>query len=730
MQNTYQDLITDIQSKNPEIHQKLEGGKKFKLVTDFKPAGDQPEAIKQLVKGANKEELNQVLLGVTGSGKTFTMAQVIEKTNRPALILAPNKTLAAQLYGEMKSFFPDNAVEYFVSYYDYYTPEAYVPRSDTYIEKEASINEQIDRMRHSATRSLLERDDVIIVASVSCIYGLGSVEAYSKMTLSLKKDYEYSREQLIKTLVNLQYKRNDQSFYRGTFRARGEYLEIFPSHFEDRAWRLSLFGDKLEKIEEFDPLTGDLIQDLDVIKVYANSHYITPKPTIEQAIIKIKRELEVTLKKFKEQNKLLEAQRLEERVKFDLEMIEATGSCAGIENYSRFLSGRKPGEPPPTLFEYFPDNTLIFVDECHVTVPQLNGMYKGDRSRKSNLAEYGFRLPSCMDNRPLKFEEWDAMRTQTVFVSATPGPWELEQVKGKFVEQIIRPTGLIDPPVEIKPAKNQVDDLMHECKKTIDKNFRVLVTTLTKKMAEDLTEYFHENGIRVRYLHSDIDTLERIEIMRDLRLGVFDVLVGINLLREGLDIPECALVGILDADKEGFLRSETSLVQTIGRAARNLEGRVILYADKETKSIKKAIQETDRRRAIQVAYNIKHNIDAVSIKKEISDVLQNVYDKDYLKVGTGDNIGGNLKKHLKMLNKRMKDAATNLEFEEAGKIRDEIRNLEASELEIVLNPKIKHYNQENRTYPKGRSTMGLPGTRAQKGKKNGSKQNNYHWSSN
>jgi excinuclease ABC subunit B len=717
MQNTYQDLITEIQSKNPEIHQKLEGGKKFKLVTDFKPAGDQPEAIKQLVKGANKDELNQVLLGVTGSGKTFTMAQVIERTNRPALILAPNKTLAAQLYGEMKSFFPENAVEYFVSYYDYYTPEAYVPRSDTYIEKEASINEQIDRMRHSATRSLLERDDVIIVASVSCIYGLGSVEAYSKMTLSLKKDYEYSREQLIKTLVNLQYKRNDQSFYRGTFRARGEYVEIFPSHLEDRAWRLSLFGDKLEKIEEFDPLTGDLIQDLDVIKVYANSHYITPKPTIEQAIIKIKRELEVTLKKFKEQNKLLEAQRLEERVKFDLEMIEATGSCAGIENYSRFLSGRKPGEPPPTLFEYFPDNTLIFVDECHVTVPQLNGMYKGDRSRKSNLAEYGFRLPSCMDNRPLKFEEWDAMRTQTVFVSATPGPWELEQVKGKYVEQVIRPTGLIDPPVEIKPAKNQVDDLMYECKKTIDKNFRVLVTTLTKKMAEDLTEYFHENGIRVRYLHSDIDTLERIEIMRDLRLGVFDVLVGINLLREGLDIPECALVGILDADKEGFLRSETSLIQTIGRAARNLDGRVILYADKETKSIKKAIQETDRRRAIQVTYNKKHNIDAVSIKKEINDVLQSVYEKDYLKVGTGDNIGGNLKKHLRALNKRMKDAATNLEFEEAAKIRDEIRNIEASELEIVLNPKVKHYNQGNRTYPKGRSTMGLPGTRAQKGKK-------------
>ena len=717
MQNTYQDLITEIQSKNPEISPKLEGGKKFKLVTDFKPAGDQPKAINKLVNGAKKNEFNQVLLGVTGSGKTFTMAKVIELTNRPALILAPNKTLAAQLYGEMKTFFPENAVEYFVSYYDYYTPEAYVPRSDTYIEKEASINEQIDRMRHSATRSLLERDDVIIVASVSCIYGLGSVEAYSKMTLSLKKNYEYNREQLIKSLVNLQYKRNDQNFYRGTFRARGEYLEIFPSHLEDRAWRLSLFGDKLEKIEEFDPLTGDLIKDLNVIKVYANSHYITPKPTIEQAIIKIKKELEATVKKHKEQNKLLEAQRLEERTKFDLEMIEATGSCAGIENYSRFLSGRKPGEPPPTLFEYFPDNTLIFVDECHVTVPQLNGMYKGDRSRKSTLSEYGFRLPSCMDNRPLKFQEWDAMRTQTVFVSATPGPWELEQVKGKYVEQVIRPTGLTDPPVEIRSAKHQVDDLMHECRKTIEKNYRVLVTTLTKKMAEDLTEYLHENGIKVRYMHSDIDTLERIEIMRDLRLGVFDVLIGINLLREGLDIPECALVGILDADKEGFLRSETSLIQTIGRAARNIDSKVILYADKETKSIKKAIQETDRRRAIQVAYNKKHNINATTIKKEISDVLESIYEKDYIKVGTNDNVGGNLKKHLKALNKRMKEAATNLEFEEAAKIRDEIRKLEATELEIVLNPKVKQYSLNNKVYPKGRSTMGLPGTRAQKGKK-------------
>ncbi len=714
MENTYQDLITDIQSKNPKIGGKLEGGKKFKIKSDFKPAGDQPEAIKRLVKGANKEEFNQVLLGVTGSGKTFTMAKVIEATNRPALILAPNKTLAAQLYGEMKTFFPDNAVEYFVSYYDYYTPEAYVPRSDTYIEKEASINEQIDRMRHSATRSLLERDDVLIVASVSCIYGLGSVEAYSKMTLTLQKNYDYNREQIIKSLVALQYKRNDQNFYRGTFRARGEYLEIFPSHLEDRAWRLSLFGEKLEQIEEFDPLTGDKVRDLSLVKVYANSHYITPKPTIEQAVINIKKELEITLKKHKAENKLLEAQRLEERTKFDLEMIEATGSCAGIENYSRFLSGRKPGEPPPTLFEYFPDNTLIFVDECHVTVPQLNGMYKGDRSRKSTLAEYGFRLPSCMDNRPLKFEEWDLMRTQTIFVSATPGPWELDQTKGKFIDQVIRPTGLIDPPVEVRPAKNQVDDLMHECKKVVEKNHRVLVTTLTKKMAEDLTEYLHENGVKVRYLHSDIDTLERIEIMRDLRMGVFDVLVGINLLREGLDIPECALVGILDADKEGFLRSETSLIQTIGRAARNVDGKVILYADKETKSIKKAIQETDRRRSIQLAYNKKHKIDAKTVKKEISDILESVYEKDYVKISEGSNVGGNLKKHLKALDKKMKESASNLEFEEAAKIRDEIRKLQSTELEITLNPKIRQYDVKNKIYPKGRSTLGMPGTRVTK----------------
>ena len=714
MENTYQDLITDIQSKNPKIGGKLEGGKKFKIKSDFTPAGDQPDAIKKLVQGAKKNEFNQVLLGVTGSGKTFTMAKVIEATNRPALILAPNKTLAAQLYGEMKTFFPDNAVEYFVSYYDYYTPEAYVPRSDTYIEKEASINEQIDRMRHSATRSLLERDDVLIVASVSCIYGLGSVEAYSKMTLTLQKNYEYNREQIIKSLVALQYKRNDQNFFRGTFRARGEYLEIFPSHLEDRAWRLSLFGDKLEKIEEFDPLTGDQVRDLSLVKVYANSHYITPKPTVEQAIIKIRKELEETLKKHKAENKLLEAQRLEERTKFDLEMIEATGSCAGIENYSRFLSGRKPGEPPPTLFEYFPDNTLVFVDESHVTVPQLNGMFKGDRSRKSTLAEYGFRLPSCMDNRPLKFEEWDLMRTQTVFVSATPGPWELEQTKGKFIDQVIRPTGLIDPPVEIRPAKNQVDDLMHECKKVVENNYRVLVTTLTKKMAEDLTEYLHENGIKVRYLHSDIDTLERIEIMRDLRMGVFDVLVGINLLREGLDIPECALVGILDADKEGFLRSETSLIQTIGRAARNVDGKVILYADKETKSIKKAIKETERRRKIQLEYNKKNKIDAKSVKKEISDILESVYEKDYVKISQGSNIGGNLKKHLKGLDKKMKEAASNLEFEEAAKIRDEMRKLQSTELEITLNPKIRQYDVKNKIYPKGRSTLGMPGTRVTK----------------
>jgi len=711
MQNTYQEKSVHPITKDFLLGKKLEGGIKLSIVSDFKPAGDQPKAIKRLISGIKNKKNDQVLLGVTGSGKTFSMAKIIEASNRPALILAPNKTLAAQLYGEMKTFFPNNAVEYFVSYYDYYTPEAYVPRSDTYIEKEASINEQIDRMRHSATRSLLERDDVIIVASVSCIYGLGSVESYSKMTLGIKKNHEHDREQIIKTLVNLQYKRNDQNFHRGTFRVRGDNLEIFPSHLEDRAWRLSLFGNKIEKIVEFDPLTGNKIKNLDIIKLYANSHYVTPKPTIEQAIKEIKKELEITLKKHKSENKLLEAQRLEERTKFDLEMIEATGTCAGIENYSRFLTGRKPGEPPPTLFEYFPDNTLVFVDESHVTVPQLNGMYKGDHTRKKTLSEYGFRLPSCMDNRPLKFEEWDGMRTQTIFVSATPGPWELSQTSGEFVDQVIRPTGLCDPEVQIRPAKNQVDDLLSECKEMAKKNYRSLVTTLTKKMAEDLTEYLHENGVKVRYMHSDIDTLERIEIMRDLRMGVFDVLVGINLLREGLDIPECALVAILDADKEGFLRSERSLIQTIGRAARNVEGKAILYADKKTQSIEKAIEETNRRRKLQLDYNKKNNINATSIKKEITDILESIYEKDYTKIDIDSSVGHNLKKHLKSLKKKMKEAAEDLEFEKAAKIRDEIRKLEVSELEIGINPKIRHSKLQNKIYPEGRSTQGKPGTR-------------------
>jgi len=716
MQNTYQEKSSDPIGKDFLFGKKLEGGIKLTTVSDFSPAGDQPEAIKKLISGIKNKKNDQVLLGVTGSGKTFSMAKIIEALNRPALILAPNKTLAAQLYGEMRTFFPNNAVEYFVSYYDYYTPEAYVPRSDTYIEKEASINEQIDRMRHSATRSLLERDDVIIVASVSCIYGLGSVESYSKMTLGIKKNHEHNREQIIKTLVNLQYKRNDQNFHRGTFRVRGDNLEIFPSHLEDRAWRISLFGNKIENIAEFDPLTGSKTNDLNLVKLYANSHYITPRPTIEQAIKEIKKELEITLEKHKSENKLLEAQRLEERTRFDLEMIEATGTCAGIENYSRFLTGRKPGEPPPTLFEYFPDNTLVFVDESHVTVPQLNGMYKGDYTRKKTLSEFGFRLPSCMDNRPLKFQEWDAMRTQTIFVSATPGPWELQQTSGKFVDQVISPTGLCDPEVQISPAKNQVDDLLAECKEVAKKNYRSLVTTLTKKMAEDLTEYLHEHGVKVRYMHSDIDTLERIEIMRDLRMGVFDVLVGINLLREGLDIPECALVAILDADKEGFLRSERSLIQTIGRAARNLEGKVILYADKKTKSIKKAIEETDRRRKLQLQYNKKNNISATSIKKGITDILGSIYERDYTKIDIDTSIGHNLKKHLKSLKKKMKEAAENLEFEEAAKIRDEIRKLEASELEIGINPKIRQSKLQNKIYPEGRSTQGRPGTRPKRKK--------------
>jgi len=699
-------------NKKENFLKKLEGGKKFKLTSSFTPAGDQPTAIKQLREGLLTNQKNQVLLGVTGSGKTFTMAKIIEELNRPAIILAPNKTLAAQLYGEMKSFFNENAVEYFVSYYDYYTPEAYVPRSDTFIEKESAINEQIDRMRHSATRSLFEKDDVIIVASVSCIYGLGSPDSYSKMTFTFEKNNSYNREKIIKGLVELQYKRNDQNFYRGSFRVRGENIEIFPSHLEDRAWRISLDDEKIVSLKEFDPLTGDKTEDLNIIKIYANSHYITPRPTVQQAIKEIKAELVTTLKKFRKENKLLEAQRIDERTRFDLEMIEATGTCSGIENYSRFLSGRNPGEPPPTLFEYLPDNAIIFVDESHVTVPQLNGMYKGDHTRKKTLSDYGFRLPSCMDNRPLKFEEWDMMRSETIFVSATPGDWELDQSKGVFAEQIIRPTGLTDPDIFIRPAKNQVDDLLSECLKIVKKKQRVLATTLTKKMAEDLTEYLDENGIKVRYMHSEIDTLERIEIIRDLRLGVFDVLVGINLLREGLDIPECALVAILDADKEGFLRSETSLIQTIGRAARNVEGKVILYADKETKSIKKAIEETDRRRSKQELFNKKNNITAQSIQKEIGDILESVYEKDYLNVEKNIEIGGNLKKHLKSLKKDMHISADNLEFEKAAKIRDEIKKLENSDLGLAINSSIQKYGPNNSLY--GRSTQGKAGTKVKK----------------
>jgi excinuclease ABC subunit B len=714
MQNLLQTNILDKSNAKELSSSKLEGGKKFQLITEYTPAGDQPKAISFLKTEILNKKKNQVLLGVTGSGKTFTMAKIIEELNRPALILAPNKTLAAQLYGEMKNFFPNNAVEYFVSYYDYYTPEAYVPRSDTYIEKEASINEQIDRMRHSATRSLLERDDVIIVSSVSCIYGLGSVDSYSKMTLVFKKNESYEREKIIKGLVELQYKRNDQNFYRGTFRVRGENIEIFPSHYEDEAWRITIEDNKITQIKSFDPLTGADNKEINLIKLYGNSHYITPRPTVEKAIKEIKKELIVTLEKFRNEKKLLEAQRLEERTRYDLEMIEATGSCAGIENYSRFLSGRDAGEPPPTLFEYLPDNCLVFVDESHVTIPQLNGMYKGDYTRKKTLSDYGFRLPSCMDNRPLKFEEWDMMRPQTIFVSATPSEWELKQSKGVFAEQIIRPTGLIDPQIFIRPAKNQVDDLLNECITVSKNNQRILVTTLTKKMAEDLTEYLDENGIKVRYMHSDIDTLERIEIIRDLRLGIFDVLIGINLLREGLDIPECALVAILDADKEGFLRSERSLIQTIGRAARNIDGKVILYADKETESIKKAINETNRRRTKQIEYNKKNNITAQSIKSKINDILEGVFEKDYVTFDNDIPIGDNLKKHLKMLEKEMKKAADNLEFEQAAKIRDEIRKLQERELEINMSSKIKVYNNDVKKELIGRSTQGKAGMIAKK----------------
>ncbi len=691
----------------PQRPPKVEGGKRFTLVSDYSAAGDQPTAIEELVTTAREGERNQVLLGVTGSGKTFTMARVIEELQRPALILAPNKILAAQLYGEFKSFFPHNAVEYFVSYYDYYQPEAYVARSDTYIEKESSVNESIDRMRHSATRSLLERDDVLIVASVSCLYGIGSVETYSAMIFDLKKGKTAEQSEIIRKLVALQYKRNDAAFQRGNFRVRGDNLEIFPSHLEDAAWRISFFDDEIEAIVEFDPLTGKKAAALDYVRVYANSHYVTPGPTMKQAMEAIRHELTERLKELHIEGKLLEAQRLEQRTNFDLEMIAATGSCNGIENYSRFLTGRLPGEPPPTLFEYLPENALLFVDESHVTIGQVNGMSRGDHRRKLTLAEYGFRLPSAIDNRPLRFNEWDAMRPQTVCVSATPGPWEMEAAGGVFAEQVIRPTGLIDPPVEIKPVEDQVDDCINEVRKTTAAGYRTLVTTLTKRMAEDLTEYLHEAGIKVRYMHSDVETLERIELIRDLRLGVYDVLIGINLLREGLDIPECGLVCILDADKEGFLRSETSLIQTIGRAARNVDGRVILYADRITGSMERAMRETGRRREKQVAYNTEHGITPATIKRNISDVISHLSQRDQVTIAIDEDrphmVGHNLRAYIEDLEKQMRKAAGDLEFETAGRLRDEIRSLESEELGLPVH--------EQKAPLIGRSNEGKAGTR-------------------
>ncbi len=715
-------------SPRPEVlsKPKLEGGRRFVLHTPFEAAGDQPTAIAELSKGILSGEHNQVLLGATGTGKTFTMAKVIEQTQRPAIILAPNKTLAAQLYGEFKGFFPDNAVEYFVSYYDYYQPEAYVARTDTYIEKESQINEQIDRMRHSATRALLERDDVIIVASVSCIYGIGSVETYSAMTVDLLRGQIYDQRQVIADLVAQQYRRNDMAFARGSFRVRGDSLEVWPAHLDDRAWRFSFFGEELESITEFDPLTGAKTDSFDKIRIYANSHYVTPRPTLQQAAKSIRLELHTRLKQLVEDGKLLEAQRLEQRTNFDLEMLEATGSCAGIENYSRYLTGRAPGEPPPTLFEFIPDNAIVFADESHVSVPQIGAMYKGDFRRKMTLAEHGFRLPSCMDNRPLKFEEWDAMRPQTVFVSATPAAWEMEQAAGTFTEQVIRPTGLIDPMIEIRPVEMQVDDLLDEVRRVSARGMRTLCTTLTKRMAEDLTEYMHEQGIRVRYMHSDIDTLERIEILRDLRLGAFDVLIGINLLREGLDIPECGLVAILDADKEGFLRSETSLIQTIGRAARNSEGRVIMYADRITGSMERAMGETDRRRAKQVAYNTLHGITPTTVKKNVEDVLAGLWkgDTDQSRITAKvekANVGQNLAAHLDALRLAMRKAAENLEFEEAARLRDEVKRLEAVELTVASDPLARQgvieEAVEEAVKRSGRSTAGRAGMRGGKARK-------------
>ncbi|SDN64121.1 Excinuclease ABC subunit B [Lutimaribacter pacificus] len=711
-----------LHSPAPEVksREKLEGGKRFVMHSGFEPAGDQPTAIVELAGGIDTGERDQVLLGATGTGKTFTMAKVIEETQRPAIILAPNKTLAAQLYGEFKGFFPENAVEYFVSYYDYYQPEAYVARSDTYIEKESQINEQIDRMRHSATRALLERDDVIIVASVSCIYGIGSVETYGAMTQDLQVGKEYNQRAVMADLVAQQYRRNDQAFQRGSFRVRGDSLEIWPAHLEDRAWKLSFFGEELESITEFDPLTGEKAATMERVRVYANSHYVTPKPTMQQAIINIKKELRQRLDQLVGEGKLLEAQRLEQRTNFDLEMLEATGVCNGIENYSRYLTGRAPGEPPPTLFEFIPDHAIVFADESHVSVPQIGGMYRGDYRRKFTLAEHGFRLPSCMDNRPLKFEEWDAMRPQSIFVSATPGAWELEQTGGVFTEQVIRPTGLLDPQVEIRPVDMQVDDLLDEVRKVSAAGYRTLCTTLTKRMAEDLTEYLHEQGIRVRYMHSDIDTIERIEILRDLRLGAFDVLVGINLLREGLDIPECGLVAILDADKEGFLRSETSLIQTIGRAARNADGRVIMYADRITGSMERAIAETDRRRAKQIAYNEEHGITPETVRKNVDDILAGLYkgdvDMNRVTARIDDKLqGSNMQAVLDGLRDDMRKAAENLEFEEAARLRDEIKRLEAVDLAIHDDPLARQQAveraSEEAVKSSGRSTAGRAGQR-------------------